>query len=263
MKSILFFLLGLQLSVPQHENVTKLIDALSAQQYDNVECLFTPDGYGDFLSICDSYYRFEVMETPEFSVHSFGDRMMVRSVPIIFYPDRDTTQRFESDLVFLLNSKGLIESVTYALDTEIVNAVQSHENWPSESQLAVINFMEEYMTAYAIKEIDSITGAIDQCIFLPGQRSEFQDFIQGFIKSSLMADFINVSLADVNVTKYPHGGEVYGMQFKLNYFTSNYNDSGYQFILIDVNNPSAVQICASFWQNEPDPETGLFDMSYL
>lgn len=78
-----------------------------------------------------------------------------------------------------------------------------------------------------------------------------------------MSDFINVSLADVNVTKYPHGGEVYGMQFKLNYFTSNYNDSGYQFILIDVNNPSDVQICASFWQNEPDPDTGLYDMSYL
>lgn len=49
--------------------------------------------------------------------------------------------------------------------------------------------------------------------------------------------FINIRFADNDVVKMGAGGETYGIQIKQDYYSSNYGDHGYLFLMVDFNDP--------------------------
>ena len=76
-------------------------------------------------------------------------------------------------------------------------------------------------------------------------------------------EFINIRFADNQIRKSGVGGEVYGIQIKQDYFSSSYGDTGYLFLMVDLNNPEEPLIHVRTWQPEKDPDFGLIDLSYF
>lgn len=62
------------------------------------------------------------------------------------------------------------------------------------------------------------------------------------------------------MVKAGRGGEVYGIQIKQDYYSTNYGDTGYLFLMVDLNNPDEPIIKVRTWQEEPDPVDGLYDL---
>ena len=65
--------------------------------------------------------------------------------------------------------------------------------------------------------------------------------------------FINVRFADNEVSKMGAGGELFGIQIHQDYYSSSYSDTGYLFLMVDMNNPKTPIIKVRTWQPERDP----------
>ena len=55
------------------------------------------------------------------------------------------------------------------------------------------------------------------------------------------------------MTKSQVGGELYGIQIHQDYCSSSYGDTGYLFLLVDINNPKQPTIFVRTWQPNRDP----------
>ena len=73
-------------------------------------------------------------------------------------------------------------------------------------------------------------------------------------------EFINLRFADNEIRK-AGSGEIYGIQIKQDYFSSNYGDTGYLFLMVDLNDREKPLIHVRAWQPEKDPDFGLIDLS--
>lgn len=65
--------------------------------------------------------------------------------------------------------------------------------------------------------------------------------------------FINIRFADNDVVKMGAGGETYGIQIKQDYYSSNYGDHGYLFLMVDFNDPDNPSIKVRTWQPDRNP----------
>ena len=72
--------------------------------------------------------------------------------------------------------------------------------------------------------------------------------------------FVNIRFANHDIIRAGQGGELYGIQIKQDYYSTNYGDTGYLFLLVDMNKADEPMIKVRTWQPEPDPELGLYDM---
>jgi hypothetical protein len=65
----------------------------------------------------------------------------------------------------------------------------------------------------------------------------------------------------VSVKKAGTGGEIYGIQLKQDYFSASYGDTGYLFVMVDLNDAEHPTIYVRTWQPEKDPDFGIYDIS--
>lgn len=158
-------------------------------------------------------------------------------------------------------------------------------SWGDDVRKVLINFLESYKIAYALKRYDYINSIFsDDALIITGSvvksvgsvekqplnrnvvkytrqtKQEYMKKLQYIFRSN---EFINLRFADNQVRKSGVGGEVYGIQIKQDYFSSSYGDTGYLFLMVDLNNPKEPVIHVRTWQPEKDPDFGLIDLSYF
>ena len=68
-------------------------------------------------------------------------------------------------------------------------------------------------------------------------------------------EYVETRFEDVSVIKMASGGEIYGIQAKVNYYSRDFGDTGYLSLLVDLNNPDQIQIKYCVWQKEIDEES--------
>jgi hypothetical protein len=88
-----------------------------------------------------------------------------------------------------------------------------------------------------------------------------EQYLKNLEKCFYSNEFVNIRFANSDVQRAGKGGELYGIQIKQDYYSTHYGDSGYLFLLLDINNPEKPMIEVRTWQKEPDPVNGLFDLS--
>ena len=71
-------------------------------------------------------------------------------------------------------------------------------------------------------------------------------------------EFINIRFANNDVRKMNSGGELYAIQIAQDYYSTNYADRGYLFLMVDINNPDKPIIKVRTWQPDKDPNFGLY-----
>ena len=192
---------------------------------------------------------------------------------------------FVEDIVFTFGKDSLIECIAFGLDKKAKDDIMGKNVWPKEARLALMEFLENYKTAYALKRLDYIRTIFDDdAVIIVGHvvkrleqnngdvRTTYQNnrYVQmtQYSKEQYLKqlencfrsnEFINIRFANNDVRKAKDGQE-YGIQIKQDYYSTNYGDEGYLYLQVDLNNRKEPIIHVRTWQPEPDPEVGLFGM---
>lgn len=236
-----------------------------------------------------------------YSFYPMGERVVCRSIPMSF--SFDNGQRvFREDLVFTFTADGIVESLAFSLGSTAREDIiaKGGEAWDDYTKMVLITFLENYRTAFALKDLNFIKSVFDEnaTIIVGGVRTTLNPTRQGDImgmksekeytyakksKDQYIKDlercfasnsYVNLRFYGTDVEKMGMGGETFALQMKQDYTSQHYGDEGYLFLLVDFNNPDEPVIKIRTWQperrpdltpglDEDDPLFGIFSPGYF
>ena len=196
---------------------------------------------------------------------------------------KSNNRTFVEDVVFYFDKNNKIENLTFGLSKKAVDDIASNNTWSEEVRMQLINFMENYKTAYALKRLDYIEKIFsDDALIITGRvtktatSTEFRYMNNRIVKYNQQSksqylknlkysfgsnEFINLRFADNTVKQSGKSKALYGIQIKQDYFSSSYGDTGYLFLLIDFTDSVAPQIHIRTWQPEKNADGSIYGLS--
>lgn len=272
-----------QEAVPYLHIMQQAVEAIHNHDYSKLEMFCTEKGRDMFRRLIE-YGNGKIIHQPEFQFLKYNDEITCRSLPMSF-SFKDNRRTFVEDVVFRLNEEGKIDEISFGLNKPAVDDIMNRTAWGDTARQVLINFLESYKTAYALKRLEYIRSIFsDDALIITGSvlknsgygekqplnkqlvrytkqsKEEYMKKLEYIFNSN---EFVNLRFADNQVRKSGGGGEVYGIQIKQGYFSSSYGDTGYLFLMVDLNNPKEPLIHVRTWQPEKDPNFGLIDLSHF
>lgn len=263
----------------QYERTIEVVvQAIKQHNTVGLEKYFTTEGYDVFRRLIE-YGSAKVKNYSELSYTRMGDDVIVRSIPMSFSFRNGSVRTFIEDVVFTINAQGLISNISFGLGKEATAAIMARDKWGDTIQQQVINFLEVYKTAYALKRYDYLeTLFADNAVIIVGRvvmkTSKYPDadrygahkivvktrytkakYMEHVKKCFDSNEFINIRFARTSVTK-KNKEQIFGIQLKQYYNSTTYGDEGYLFLQVDMRNPSEPVIMVRTWQEDYDPEVG-------
>ena len=260
--------------------MTRVINAIKAKDYDSVSDCFSEDGLEMYKKLLN-YGQARLLGDPQFSFYTMGKRVVCRSIPMAF-SFKNNRRKFVEDVTFTFDENKKIECVAFGLGsqakTDIFN--KGVGAWSDYAKMVIATFLENYKTAFALKRLDYLESVFDDTATIitghiikkaPKVAIEGESFINSNnklikytrqTKSEYMRklkmcfqsnQFINIRFADNDVVKMGAGGETYGIQIKQDYYSTNYGDQGYLFLMVDFNDPDNPSIKVRTWQPDRNP----------
>ena len=260
-----------------YESIDKVIEAVRSGKYANVKSNFTEEGYAWFTKLM-AYGKPHVYGDPEYQLYHFEDRVIARSVPMAFTFTKGARKGIVEDVTFTFDEDGLIESVAFALDKTATDDIMSQGSWPDEAKFTLLEFMENYKTAYCLKRLDYLEQVFsDDALIIVGHvvkklnrelqgdqvkfgtnevvtRTEYskQQYMKHLAECFKRNECINIHFSNNEVMKAGKGGELYGINIKQDYYSTTYGDTGYLFLAVDLNDPDEPIILVRTWQPTSD-----------
>ena len=270
-------------AAPYEQTMRKVENAIRSRDYAGVDTLCTPEGYEMFQRLI-KYGNGKLLRQPQLQFLSYNGEITCRSLPMSF-SFSGNRRTFVEDIVFQMNPEGKITSLSFGLNKPAVDDIMNQTAWGDTARQVLITFLESYKTAYALKRLDYIRSIFsDDALIITGSVvkssgvGERQPLDRNVVKYTRQTkgeymkklehifagtEFINLRFADNQIRKSGVGGEIYGIQIKQDYFSSSYGDTGYLFLMVDLNHPKEPVIHVRTWQPEKDPNFGLIDLSYF
>ncbi len=264
--------------VPYQQSIETILNAVNTKNYEAVKDEFTEEGFDIFNKLIN-YGNAKVIGAPEMKFIVFEDKIIGRSIPMSF-DFKTNNKQFIENVVFHFNKKGKVESLAFGLSQTALDNIVKNDTWKEHERLILVNFLEQYKTAYALKRIDFIEQIFsDDALIITGtvvkvkpnetnrfkgnqiveyNRQDKQTYIKNLRYSFSSKEYINLKFEESKISKAGKGGDIYGVQIKQNYFSANYGDVGYLFLMVDLNNPEEPIIHIRTWQ----PEIGANDSIY-
>jgi hypothetical protein len=261
--------------------MTKIQKAIQNQQYDTVRSLFTSDGFIVFQKLV-KYGQAKIISEPKLRYLKHENGIICRSLPMRF-KFKNNDRIFMEDVVFYFNETGMVTNLTFGLSKNTIGDIASKELWNEKVRMTLINFLENYKTAYALKRDDYIQNIFaDDALIIIGSvlkvattpetnfmsnqivkynRYSKEEYLKKLRHSFASNEFINIKFENCEVRKSGKGDEIYGIQIKQDYFSANYGDKGYLFLLLDISNPEQPTIHVRTWQPEKSADGSIYGLS--
>lgn len=263
-------------AAPYKSSMDRLTTAIRASKYDDVKDLFTEDGLDMFNKLI-AYGKARVVGEPDFKFMTMGDEVSCRSLPLNF-SFKNNDRQFIEHITFTFNKDGKIDCLAFGLDNKAADDILHHAIWGEYARKILTEFLENYKTAYSLKRIDYLRQVFDDnAVIITGKvmtrpqnddagrqyldnhyvkltRQSKEEYLRNLEICFKSNEFINIRFAENDVVKAGVGGEVYGIQIKQDYYSSNYGDTGYLFLMVDLNDPKQPIIKVRVWQPERDPD---------
>lgn len=260
---------------PYREIMRRIEAAIGQRDYESVSPLFTPDGYDMFNKLV-AYGKASIVAAPHYRFIQFGDEVVCRSIPMQFRFRNNKV--FIEDVTFRFDKDGRIDSIAFTLPDSIEALLfDAGFRWNNHSRLLMMEFMENYQTAYSLKRLDYIesvfsddaliivgkalkTGAVgrmDTPLFNDPQveltRYTKAEYIRRLRSSFASKEYINIGFEDIDIAKMTKGGEIYAIHIKQYYHSNNYADTGYLTLLVDMRDSAKPTIHIRVWNPKKDP----------
>lgn len=263
----------------------KLSQAIVNKRYDEMDGLFTTDAK-DIYTRLIKYGRAKIVGTPQYTFYEYDGKVIARGLQMSFSFKSGMRKSFVEEVIFSFSPEGKINNISFGLGRTAEADILGKGVWSENARFAIMNFLENYQTAYALKRLDYIESIFDDdaviitgtVTHVPGTRINSGDrneivfehdiikynrhtkdtYLKQLQRSFASKEYINLRFASNDVRKLGKGGEVYAIQISQEYYSSNYGDKGYLFLMVDINDPEAPIIKVRTWQPEKDPNFGIY-----
>lgn len=280
--------------------VDNLMKAIKTKNYEGVNEYFTPFGLDSWSKLI-KYGTARIIGNPTPQFFRMGpDRVVCRSIPMTF-TFKNGTKTFNEDVTFTFRTDTVkIEALAFSLGKEADRTVFRNGVWDDYAKMVVVNFLENYKTAYSLKRLDYLKSIFDDNAYIlvghtvkkadqkiadtgaykigeevtTYKQLTKEEYMENLKRSFASKDYINIAFADNRVSKMGRGGDTYGITLKQEYSSNNYADKGYLILMVDLNDRDKPRITVRVWQSErdgnltygldkDDPDYGLFDLNNL
>lgn len=268
----------------------KVVKAIQTRNYSYADDLFTPNGLYVYEKLI-KYGSAKIVGSPNFNIYDYEGGAIARGLQMAFSFKSGVRKSFVEDVVFAFSVDNKIDNISFGLGTTAENDILYKGAWDENTRKAIMNFLENYKTAYALKRIDYIRNVFDDdAVIIVGSvvkknlksanepqmegrtttitqkgndiikynRYTKDAYLKNLERSFKGNEYINLRFSDNEVRKMAKGGELYAIQIQQDYYSSSYNDQGYLFLEVDLNNPNQPSIILRTWQPEKDPDFGLY-----
>lgn len=265
--------------------VDSVLTSIRTLNYDAVKHHFTQDGWDIYQKIV-RYGKAKIVGTPSMRFYKNGDYVIGRGVQMSFSFQRGLRKSFVEDIVFSFNQEGKIYNLAFGLGNTAADDILNKGVWSEQARLSIMNFLENYKTAYGLKRLDYISSIFDDdAVIIVGNivkqtkmdinretgvatvnnntiikknRYTKDQYLDNLRKCFGSQEYINIRFANNDVIKLAKGGELYAIQIAQDYYSTTYGDKGYLFLIVDINDPEKPIIKVRTWQPEKDPNFGLY-----
>lgn len=244
---------------------------------------FTPEGYKLFCKLLNETGNISLSGKSEYKFINADGYLIGRSTQIKIKFKGGKT--FMENLVYRFNpNTKKIESIAFALtkraEDDIMNA---SANWPEVSRWAILNFMEDYQTAFALKRLDYISNIFsDDAIIITGtvlkkatesdqvfdmnklvkfdnsptkvaySKHTKSEYIQRLGKIFQNREYVHLTFENnvtnlINLPSVIPDGAAFGIEIKQRYSSSGYSDEGYLTLAFDTRGEHPI-IHVRLWQ---------------
>ncbi len=258
--------------------VSEVVKAIEKKNYESVQQRFTPEGYAMFDKLIH-YGNAKLLGAPQLNCYELAGRVICRSVPMKF-SFKNNKRQFTEDVTFTFNADKKIESIAFGLDKAARESIFNRESpWSNDVRMTIATFLENYKTAFALERLDYIrsifsddaiiiTGTVTKVAKKTGENQKYLDneivrynkyskteYLEKLAKTFDSNEFINIRFSDNDFRKSmaEGAGETFGIQIHQDYYSSNYSDTGYLFLVVDLNDAFQPTITVRTWQPDRDP----------
>lgn len=256
--------------------IERICNAITTKAYIGIENHFTQEGLDVYEKLI-KYGKAHLLDSSNMSFMHNGNEIFCRNLMMSF-SFRNNQRKFVENVVFSFNEQKKISNISFGLDQQSISDILAKNAWDDKSKVVLIDFLENYKTAYALKRLDYINDIFsDDALIITGRvvkrlgnfensysnkyveftRHNKQDYIKRLARIFAGNEYINIKFANTDLKKMGKGGELYGIQIRQDYFSTHYGDTGYLFLMVDLNNPDKPIIHIRTWQPEPDPDFGV------
>lgn len=237
------------------EAIKDVEKAIRIGNINGVRCRFSENGYAMFNALT-KYGRYSVVGTPKYNIVDNGKDIISCSVPIRF--DFSGNVNFYNDVVFRFDKTShKITSLAFKLTDAVEKYLLSKSELDNDSKMVLINFLEDYQTAYALKRLDYLEQIFsDDAVIIVGKESKSNrlmriirwiysgetksteldknQYLDGLESAFNSREYINIRFTGVEIINVGNAQNVYGIQLKQEFTSSSYSDVGYLFLLLDI-----------------------------
>ena len=259
----------------------KIIAAINTKNYEAAQGLFSDDGYSIFQKLME-YGNARILKMIDLKYYQYDQLVICRSIPMSFN-FKSNNRTFVENVVFYFDKDNKIWNLTFSLSKLAVDDIAANTNWSQQTRMLIMSFMENYKTAYSLKRLDYIQKIFsDDALIITGTVTKVNNTPENkFLNNSIVKynrltkakylknleysfksnEYINIRFADNMVRRSGKSNDIYGIQIKQDYFSTNYGDSGYLFLLIDLSDTISPQIHVRTWQPEKNPDGSIYGLS--
>lgn len=200
----------------------------------------------------------------------------VRGIPIdVVEADKDEVRQ---ELTIDFTHDGRISGVSIAIEMNRYDMIMSQtaDELDYARRQMIVDFVENFRTAYNRKDLKLLNSVFsDKALIITGKvvkekpnsditrmtlnnnrvvyiKQTKQEYIAKLQRIFKFAKYINVKFEDIEVTQHPKYDDIYGVNLKQYWHTSNYSDEGYLFLMIDFRDPDNPLIQVRTWQPDKD-----------
>jgi len=281
------FMAAVESSEPQSDylkTMEKIEKAVAKKDINSLEKYFTPDGL-QMLRDLFSYGDGKIIGKPTYKLLEFGDEVLCRSIPMQF--DFKGNVNFIRDVVFRFdkNTKK-VKSIAFRLTDITESQIFAKEKWSDDARLTLINFIEDYQTAYALKRKEYlnqiysesaliIVGSVlketkktddirlDEKVRIKYDTLSKNQYMKRLDRVFANNEFVNIRFTNTSFNTVNNINNVIGVQLKQEYFSSNYGDVGYLFLMVDLRHEKPIIHVRTWQPNETPVDDIITDKSFV
>lgn len=260
----------------------QILNCIESKNYGDIEKYCTPDGWMLFQRL-RKYGKMKILgkaTKDTYDFYPFRDEMVCRSIPMVFTFSKG--RQFTENVTFTFNNEGKVSSLGFGLGSIARNDIFAKQGaaWTDDKKMVLVNFLENYRTAFALGMQDYIESIFDDdAVIIIGHVTKRLEKVKGaenmvmaseenikFIRKTKAEymerlrrcfdkqEFINIRFSDTDVERSGVGGETYAIQLKQDYVSQTYGDQGYLFLFVDFNDEKRPLIHIRTWQSERNPD---------
>jgi len=247
----------------------------------DIEPYFTSEGM-DMMRRLLAYGKVSIVGKTSYKFIDFGDEVICRSIPMQFDFARNTS--FMRNIAFRFDKKtNKVKSIAFRLTDITESQILGKEMWSENARLTLINFIEDYQTAYALQRREYLEQIYSEsALIVVGSvlkntkktdnvllKEEVKVKYDTLSKSQYMTrlnnvfdnnEFVNLNFTNTSFNTVNGKQNVIGVQLRQEYFSSSYTDVGYLFLMVDLRGKLPV-IEVRTWQPNETPVDELIDNS--